>query len=125
MTKIGFALALLIVLWQRGSVIEKVSSNNEEEFRGVLLNEQCKNRQPEWLVYASEHDLSCAMLPQCFLSGYVLVIDGDTAVKLDRRGELLARRLLLTTKKHNDFRVVVRGRLSDSVLSVHSLDEQR
>ena len=94
------------------------------EFRGVLLNEQCATRQPEWLPFADEHGLNCAILPICFLSGYYLIIDENNFMKLDRRGELLARSLLQKTEKESDFRVVIRGNLTDSILSVHSIDEQ-
>ena len=94
------------------------------EFHGVLLNEQCATRQPEWLPFADEHSLNCAMLPICFLSGYYLIVDQNNFMKLDRRGELLARGLLQRTEKQDDFRVVIRGNLNNSVLSVHSIDEQ-
>ena len=94
------------------------------EFHGVLLNEQCSTRQPEWLPFADEHSLNCAMLPICFLSGYYLIVDQNNFMKLDRRGELLARGLLQRTEKQDDFRVVIRGNLNNSVLSVHSIDEQ-
>lgn len=120
MKKIVVALAVLIFLWLPSSGVQ-TGASIDNEFRGVLLNELCRRRQPEWLAYASEHDLSCAMLPQCFLSGYFLVIDSKTALKLDRRGELLARSLLQRSKTQNDFRVAVRGRLEDDILSVHSL----
>lgn len=63
------------------------------------------------------------MRPACFLSGYHLVVDAKTVFKLDRRGELLARRLLLKTKKKNDFRVLIRGSLKGSELMVQTLVE--
>ena len=53
------------------------------EFHGVLLNEQCATRQPEWLPFADEHSLNCAMLPICFLSGYYLIVDQNNFMKLD------------------------------------------
>jgi hypothetical protein len=71
----------------------------------------------------SEHDLSCAMMPVCFLSGYYLVIDPENVIKLDRRGELLARGVLQKTKKQNDFRVTIRGLVRDAVLHVHTMNE--
>ena len=98
-------------------------SEELQEFRGVILNEQCYKRQPTWVPFAHEHSLACAMQPQCFLSGYHLVVDDQTVIKLDKRGELLARRILQTTKRQNNFQVVIQGRLSTSTLSVQTMQE--
>ena len=118
------ALALLASLSLSSSAVQTNRASELGEFRGVLLNEQCATRQPEWLPFADEHGLNCAMLPICFLSGYYLIIDENNFMKLDRRGELLARGLLQKTEKQDDFRVVIRGDLNNSNLSVHSIQEQ-
>jgi hypothetical protein len=120
--------AILLTLWASIAGFESTPQTANVpapgEFRGVLLNEQCATRQPEWLPFADEHSLSCAMLPICFLSGYYLIIDEQNIMRLDRRGELLARALLEKTEKQHDFRVVIEGDLADSVLRVHSIEEQ-
>ena len=115
---------LLTYLSVSGGGLQTGASPEFGEFRGVLLNEQCATRQPEWLPFADEHSLSCAMLPICFLSGYYLIIAENNVMKLDRRGELLARGLLQKTEKQDDFRVVIRGDVNNSFLSVHSIEEQ-
>ena len=94
-----------------------------KEYRGILYNERCLKTQPEWLPYASEHGYQCAMMQACFLSGYYLVIDENTVYKLDKRGELLARRILLKTRKQDDFKVVIQARLKGSDLMVQSIEE--
>ncbi len=115
---------LAVTLWAWLAVSGQTPEASEPGlFRGVLLNEQCATRQPEWLPYADEHSIDCAMLPICFLSGYYLVIDEDDIVKLDRRGELLARALLQNTEKQSGFRVIIRGEIVDSILSVHAIGE--
>ena len=93
------------------------------EYRGILYNERCLKSQPEWLPYANEHSYQCAMMQLCFLSGYYLVVDEKMVYKLDKRGEMLARRLLLKTKKQDNFRVVVQGRLKDLNMMVQSIEE--
>ena len=120
-------VALIVFLSMSGNALQARQTDagpRFEEYRGVLLNEQCATRQPEWLPFADEHGLDCAMLPICFLSGYYLIIDENTVMKLDRRGDLLARSVLQKTDKESDFRVVIRGDLNDSILNVHSIAEQ-
>jgi hypothetical protein len=116
---IQFLASILLV----SSLHTPVSSGGVKEYQGILYNERCLKAQPEWLPYASEHSLECALMEACFLSGYHLVVDEKTVFKLDRRGEMLARRLLLQTKKKNDFRVRIRGRLKGSELLVQTLEE--
>lgn len=113
-------LASLLAAWSPHAAL---ASGGVSEYRGILYNERCLTAQPDWLPFAAEHSLQCAMLPACFLSGYHLVVDEKTVFKLDRRGELLARRLLLKTKKQADFRVLIRGRLKGSGLMVQTLEE--
>lgn len=103
--------------------VTATDSGGVKKYRGIIYNERCLTAQPEWLPFAHEHSLECAMLQACFLSGYHLVVDAKTTYKLDRRGELLARRLLLRTRKRDDFRVLIRGRLKDSQLMVQTLEE--
>ena len=98
-------------------------SEDLQEFRGVILNEQCYKVQPTWIPFAHEHSLACAMRPQCFLSGYHLIVDDQPVLTLDNRGEVLARRILQTTKRQNNFQVVIQGRLSNLTLSVQTLEE--
>lgn len=121
---ISTALAVVTPLSLSGGAVETNRASESGEFRGVLLNEQCATLQPEWLRFADEHGLNCAMLPICFLSGYYLIIDENNVMKLDRRGELLARGLSQKTEKQDDFRVVIRGDLDNSILSVHSIQQQ-
>ncbi len=89
-------------------------SDDLKEFRGIILNEWCHQVQPDWTPFANEHSLGCAMMPACYLSGYVLIVDDQTVFKLDKRGELLARRVLQKTNRQNNFQVVIYGRLSDT-----------
>lgn len=116
----GIYLAGMLAL---SSLQTGAASGDVKEYRGILYNERCLTARPDWLPFAAEHSLECAMMQACFLSGYHLVVDEKTVLKLDRRGELLARRLLLTTKKKNDFKVVIRGRLEGSGLMVQTLEE--
>ncbi len=116
-------LEVLAGLLAVGSPHAALAQRGVSEYRGILYNERCLTARPDWLPFAAEHALECAMLPACFLSGYHLVVDEKTVFKLDRRGELLARRLLLKTKKKDDFRVVIRGRLKGSGLMVQTLEE--
>ncbi len=113
-------LASLLALWPLQA---RSAQGGVGEYRGILYNERCLTAQPDWLPFAAEHSLQCALLQACFLSGYHLVVDEKTVFKLDRRGELLARRLLLKTKKQADFRVLIRGRLEGSALMVQTLEE--
>lgn len=103
--------------------VATAATGDVKEYRGVIYNERCLTGQPDWLPFANEHSSECAMLTQCFLSGYHLVVDQNTVYKLDRRGERLARRVLQKTKKQNDFKVRIRGRLKDSQLMVQTLEE--
>jgi hypothetical protein len=114
------ALACILVF---PSMPRAADAGERREYRGILYNERCLSARPDWLPFAAEHSRDCAMLPACFLSGYHLVVDEKTVFKLDRRGELLARRLLLKTRKQDDFRVVIRGRLEGRELMVQTLAE--
>lgn len=101
----------------------ETSSQEVKEFRGIILNENCYHTQPTWTAFADEHVLGCAMMPRCYLTDYYLILDGKTAFKMDRRGSLLARRILQKTKHQSNFKVVVTGRMEGETLMVQTMEE--
>jgi hypothetical protein len=117
MTKLFLTIGLLLSGAALGSDLK--------EYRGILYNEICLTRRPDWLPYAGEHSRACAMLRECYLSGYYLVVDDSVALRLDRRGEMLARRALSESAREDGFHVVVRGRLDGETLRVSTLEEAK
>jgi hypothetical protein len=100
--------------------------------QGVLIDKQCSSKAETRVVsgprieggilVAYTHTRQCALLPECQKSGYgVFTYDGNTFLPFDEEGNRKALAIFKNSKKEDDFRVEVAGRMQGDVLKVVSI----
>ncbi|MBI4473954.1 MAG: hypothetical protein HY646_14900 [Acidobacteria bacterium] len=117
------ALSLLAATAAGFALQTKVESPPENEYVGILLPKLCGARFPELLPHASEHTLTCAVFPQCYESGYGIVMS-DKFYPFDEKGDDIARRVVVTLKAQENVQVVVRGVLEGATLKATAISER-
>jgi hypothetical protein len=89
------------------------------EVTGFLIDAMCATGKD---VKDKEHPVSCALMPNCEKSGFV-VVTKDTLYKLDENGNKLALEILKNTKTKKGLSVQVKGTVTDDVLNVDTMTE--
>jgi len=96
------------------------------KLKGHMVDIACSNEQkddPEYM--RTKHSKKCFQMPACVKSGYAILTSDDKVIKFDANGNDLAQRLIASTRKENDFRIVVRGKLSGEELQVNKLELEK
>lgn len=89
---------------------------------GFLLDAMCASGIHDDEEEVKQHKVSCALMPGCAKSGYV-VVAGDKSYKLDAQGNKFAAEVLKNTKTLKAVRVEVEGTIKDDTLHVDKLAE--
>jgi hypothetical protein len=116
-------LLMLVGIGMGPGLQQSTESEQEIEYVGILLPKLCAARFPELLSQAAEHSLTCAVFPQCYESGYGIVME-DKFYGFDQKGDDLARRIVVTLKAQQDVQVVVRGVVEAGTLKATAISEK-
>jgi hypothetical protein len=84
---------------------------------GTLMDKACNTAKKD----AKTHERSCALMPPCQKSGYVVVTPEGKVLTLDAKGNDEALKALKASTKKDDLRVTVTGDVSGDSIKVASL----
>jgi hypothetical protein len=96
------------------------------KLKGVMVDVSCSIEQKEDPNYMrTKHSKKCFQMPACVKSGYAILTQDDKVIRFDAPGNALAQKLMAGTTKENDFRIVVRGKLTGDELAVNKLELEK
>ena len=99
---------------------------DKQTITGVLMDVQCsgsylKKTDPE--KAALKHTKDCATEDECAKSGYGVIYDGKKLLKFDDKGNQLAKEYLEKTKKEDNLKVKVEGKVDGDKIAVTALSD--
>lgn len=117
MKRLAIASTLLLTLAMlalSGSAAEK-----EQTLNGYLIDVMCGSKHvQEGTAYGANHPKSCLLMPACVQSGYALLTEDKKLLKFDSKGNEEASKLINSTDREKNWRVLVTGRLNDDQIAV-------
>lgn len=99
---------------------------DKQTITGVLMDLQCsgsylKKDDPE--KAALKHTKDCATEDECAKSGYGVIHDGKKLLKFDDKGNQLAKEYLEKTKKEDNLKVKVEGKVDGDKIAVTAISD--
>ena len=101
------------------------------QVQGILIDQMCSSkaevhivsgpRLEGGMVVAEAHERSCALMPQCIRSGYGVFTYDNKFLKFDKSGDRKALAMLRASKKDDDLKVEVTGKVEGDTIKVESL----
>ena len=88
--------------------------------KGTLIDNACANPKMSQADLA-KHDKSCLQEEECEMAGYAVITPDGNLIKLDDRGNTLAKAQIEASTRQNDFKVTVVGAPKGAVFAVTSL----
>jgi hypothetical protein len=88
---------------------------------GELIDVSCGTDKDMTAAKAVEHDKACLQMPDCEKSGYAVYTSDSKLVKFDSNGNDLAKKLIETTDKKDNWKVSVKGTVNGETIAVESL----
>ena len=120
-------LFILILFIVSASLPNWATESSAGKFVGYLIDAQCMKAvesTPDALDFIEHHTKDCILMPSCIRDGYVLYLPKKkTWLKLDKKGNQIALKLLRKSKRNSRFFVSVKGKKVKSVLKVASIHE--
>ena len=96
------------------------------KLKGHMVDVSCSIDQKEDPNYMrTKHSKKCFQMPACMKSGFAILTADDKVLRFDAAGNALAQKMIAATKKENDFRIVVRGKLMGDEIAVNKLDLEK
>lgn len=93
-----------------------------ETVQGVLMDNMCMGKyKGKGFAAAQDHTKGCALMPNCKASGFAIIQEDGSVVKLDSKGNDLAVKAIEATSKEKDLQVKADGSVTDGTLAVSSL----
>jgi hypothetical protein len=110
----------IIVLALAAFTFAQDAKKSSAKITGYLVDSMCAGEHGE--DDAKEHAVSCALMPGCARSGFVVVAK-DKHYKLDAHGNEEAAKVLNATKTKKGLKVEVEGTIEGETLHVEKLAE--
>src|SRR5262245_1824071 len=88
--------------------------------KGTLMDVSCANPKMSAKEVAG-HGKDCMTMDDCDKSGYAVVTADNQIVKLDAKGNTMARAQLKATTKNNDLKVTATGTVKDGIMTATSV----
>lgn len=94
--------------------------------RGTLIDMTCWNaRTGDTAKLLREHSKPCLQMPDCIHSGYAVVTPDGQVYKMDAASNDSTTKWIASTSHDADWRVDVKGRMSDGLLDVKKIQLQK
>jgi hypothetical protein len=103
------------------AVAAPIAQTSNQTFKGHLVDTVCADGHVKEDGYAVKHENSCNLMPGCMKTGYSLMTADKRAIKLDPKGIEQATALVKSTKKTNDLKVTVVGKMEGQTLAVSTI----
>ena len=88
--------------------------------KGTLMDVACSN--PKMTAKElTDHGKDCMSMDDCDKSGYAVVTADNQIIRLDPKGNTMARAQLKATAKSKDFKVTVVGEVKDGTIAASSV----
>ena len=94
-----------------------------ESVDGILMDNMCMGKfEAKGFDAAKMHTKDCALMGPCKESGFAIIQQDGTVVKLDAKGNKLALAALEASDKEKDLQVSADGKLSNGVLATKKIE---
>ncbi len=114
---VAAALTLSTVLASGGD------KNKKQTVQGYLVDNACISlRSSELAMLGPKHTKKCLMMPQCERSGYAVLTADQKIFKFDPAGNEKAKKLIASSKREKDYRVVAIGSVVGDQIQVTKLE---
>jgi hypothetical protein len=99
-------------------------ANSATTVQGTLVDVACAtaNAKKPKADFAVKHSKDCLQMPDCAESGYAVLTSDNKIIRFDAKGNELAKAAIDKTKKENDLKVSVTGKVSGDQIAVASLN---
>jgi hypothetical protein len=122
----SIAIAGVLSAW-----LSTASDNSETKVQGVLIDKMCSYKGESrvapgpriegGILAIYPHTKQCALMPDCQKSGYGVFTYGQKFLAFDEAGNKKALAFFKESKKEDDFRVEVTGRIQGDTIKVTSI----
>lgn len=123
---VGIAIVGVLSAW-----LSTASDNSETKVQGVLIDKMCSYKGESrvapgpridgGILAIYPHTKQCALMPDCQKSGYGVFTYGQKFLAFDEAGNKKALAFFKESKKEDDFRVEVTGRIQGDTIKVTSI----
>jgi hypothetical protein len=125
MKKTSLVLSVGLSLMVAAGIV--VRAHGKVKLTGYVVDSMCasghlKDAPEKATAFAAGHARTCALMPECTESGYVIISDGKWYA-LDAKGNDLAKDIFKNTKKKDHVTVTVEGMEHDGKIMVETITE--
>jgi len=117
----------IIAVVTLGAVLASGGDNNKRQtINGYLVDLACiSQRSSELATLGPKHTKKCLMMPQCERSGYAVLTLDQKVIKFDADGNQRAKKLIASSKREKDYRIVAVGSIVGDEIHVTKLELQK
>lgn len=95
----------------------------KDTVRGYLVDIACTHqRSNELATIGPTHTKNCLTMPQCERSGYAVLTADQKIIRFDAAGNEKAKKLILLSKRQEDFRITVVGIIGGEQIQVSRIE---
>lgn len=115
-------LAFVVLGLSAAPLNAKNTRSKKVHLHGTLIDMTCWNtRQGDTATFLREHSKACLQMPDCVHSGYAIVTQDGKVYKMDAASNDAATKWIAATQHDADWRVDVKGRVTDGLLDVKKI----
>jgi hypothetical protein len=92
--------------------------------KGYLVDVACASDEGQKPGFGAKHSKMCLQMPDCARSGYAVLTDDKTVIKLDAAGNQQAKKFISDLKKKEDIKVTVTGSVNGDSMTVSKIELQ-